>query len=149
MRVEDVPQLRQGEFAVWEGRLYEAYNNPDNFKTVVLHALPDDPEPPPHEDLAPGRAGVVVEPDALEEWYRVRWLFTWRGEDFLVVKYADGVIDGAMQALDLVWARANGLDVYGREAVFGTFPVADIEDLREERVDILASFREHGEDWLA
>jgi hypothetical protein len=95
-----------------------------------------------------GTSGRVkeIDPSELDEWYSIELRFTWRQNPFLVVKVLDdGRLLGELLGADDRWARENGLNVLDRAWVQGTFRVDEVEDLHEERTDLLTRWKErHG-----
>lgn len=84
--------------------------------------------------------GRLVDPATLDAWYSTRWVFTWRGRDFVALSRTEAEVEGQLRGVDDAWARANGLTVLEPGLAQGGFPLAEVEDLHEERRDLLAEW---------
>ena len=141
-----IPGANFCTFAEWRGRTYignTSFNDPDR---VSLYALPGEAQPgsPPSKNLRPG---VIEEVDVtdLEAWYSVKWYCTWRGREFVVLRSDGSKLLAELLGADDRWARENGLNVLDPAWVQGTFRVDEVEDLHEERTDLLAQWKKrHG-----
>ncbi|HYZ09536.1 MAG TPA: hypothetical protein VE709_13335 [Pseudonocardiaceae bacterium] len=145
MQPPAIPDVNSSTFVEWRGRTYignTSFNDPDR---VSLYALPGEVQPDrPPKDLRPGVLGEVDVTD-LEAWYSVKWYCTWRGREFVVLSSDGSKLLGELLGADDRWARENGLNVLDRAWVQGTFRVDEVEDLHEERTDLLARWkRRHG-----
>ena len=136
-----------GPVGVWRGRPYICRTSFKNSDRALLRPLPGEEVPAEFRPLA-GTSGRVkeIDPHELDEWYSIELLFTWRQNPFLVVKVLDdGRLLGELLGADDRWARENGLNVLDRAWAQGTFRVDEVEDLHEERTDLLARWKErHG-----
>ncbi len=141
-----IPDVNSSTFAEWQGRVYIGDTSFDNPDRVSLYLLPGEAQPPsmPSKNLRPG---VIEEVDItdLGAWYSVRWYCTWRGREFVVLSAKGDRLLCELLGADDRWARENGLNVLDRAWVQGTFRVDEVEDLHEERTDLLARWKErHG-----
>lgn len=84
--------------------------------------------------------GLLVDPADLEAWYSSRWVFTWRGEEFVALSRTEGEVEGQLRGVNDPWARANGLTVLEPGLAQGGFPLGEVEDLHEEHRDLLAEW---------
>jgi hypothetical protein len=136
-----------GPVGVWRGRSYICRTSFKKSSRVLLRPFPGEEAPVDFCPLA-GTSGRVkeIDPSELDEWYSIELRFTWRQNPFLVVKVLDdGRLLGELLGADDRWARENGLNVLDRAWVQGTFRVDEVEDLHEERTDLLAQWKErHG-----
>lgn len=133
-----------GPVGVWRGRSYICRTSFKNSKRVLLRPFPGE-EPPTDFGTLPGTSGRVkeIDPSELDAWYSIELRFVWRQNPFLVVKvFDDGRLLGELLGADDRWARENGLNVLDRAWVQGTFCVDDVQDLHEERTDLLAQWKE-------
>ena len=136
-----------GPVGVWHGRSYICRTSFKNSSRVLLRPFPGEEAPTGFCPLV-GTSGHIkeIDPSELDEWYSIELRFTWRQNPFLVVKVLDdGRLLGELLGADDRWARENGLNVLDRAWVQGTFRVDEVEDLHEERTDLLAQWKErHG-----
>ncbi len=87
-----------------------------------------------------------VDPRELDTWMSTKWYFSWRGREFIVVKVLEnGKLLGELLGANEPWARKNGLHVLDPAWVQGSFHVDEVEDLHEERTDLLAQWKERHE----
>ena len=146
MQPPAIPDVNSSIFAEWQGRTYighTSFNDPDR---VSLYLLPGEAQPdsPQSKSLRPGAIEEVSVTD-LEAWCSVKWYCTWRGREFVVLSSDGSKLLGELLGADDRWARENGLNVLDRAWVQGTFRVDEVEDLHEERTDLLAQWKErHG-----
>jgi hypothetical protein len=82
-----------------------------------------------------------VDPQELEAWYDTWTSFTWRGRVFVGIRAGDGRIEGRLCNGSLSWARANGLDVYGPDDVYGVFPMTEVSGLEGAATNLLDEWR--------
>lgn len=127
----------------WRGHVVAVAQSSNQRGKVLLTALPG--EAPPEEFAAIPRSrlvGLEVSPAELDEWWSTRTVFTWRGKPFTLIRDEGDRISGTLVGPDDAWAAANGLWVVERGHATGTFDRTEVEDLREERTDLLAGWRE-------
>lgn len=129
--------------ARWRGRTFTASLSFRDKNLVILKPLPGEDAPEGFAKI-PGTAGVgrEVSPTELDEWWSTRTYFRWRGKRFLLVGRDGDRLDGSLYDVDDEWARENGLHILERSVARGTFDVHEVEELHEERTDILARWRE-------
>lgn len=111
-------------------------------KGHVVLRVPRAAVPPPGFDLMPdGTMGCEVSPFDLDSWYDLNWFFTWRDKRFHAFRLTNGVVSGTLVDADQPFATANGLEIRDRAWYVGSFPLAQVVDLHEERDDRLAALR--------
>lgn len=131
------------QLARWRGQVFSAARSFRDRDKLLLKPLPGQ-DAPADFGRVPGTAGVGLEvpPTELDEWWSTRTLFTWRGRQFLVSREEGDSLHATLVDVDDRWAEENGLWVVERGHARGTFARADVEELHEERTDLLASWRE-------
>jgi hypothetical protein len=140
---------RSGRYAVYRGEAYRYWVDPADSSIVGLIPEPDGPVP---ADLAEGGApgsgapGYLVSRRGLDAMYESRWYFDWHGGEFEVVgELGTEALSGNLVTYSDDFVKENGLTVYERFVAGGTFPVEEIQNLREERTDLLAAWKaKHG-----
>lgn len=139
---------RPGEYAVYGGHTYRTGGGKSILPRItLLRTSPQDPEP---EGLAayPGEPyrAYFVHPTQLEAWYRTSSHFTWKGGGFDTVGITDGKVTGRYQGSNRPFPALDELQRMDTYVYLGQFPVSEVVDLVEDRVDLLAAWRaEHPE----
>lgn len=140
---------RPGEYAVYGGHAYRTGGGKAILPRItLLRTGPQDPVPEGLEPYpaAPERA-YFVHPAQLEAWYRTSSTFTWKGGGFETVGIAQGKVTGRYRGSDRPFPALDELERVDKYEYLGLFPVGEVEDLVEDRVDLLAAWRAaHPED---
>ncbi|NJC83985.1 hypothetical protein [Planosporangium mesophilum] len=134
-----------GMRAVWRGREYRITGDGKGLQRryFLIRLHPDDPDLEGavvyDEDL--GSCGIPIDPSELDAWYSTSWQFTWRGAPFWATHRSEDEVAGQLMGSNYNWAKANGLALFDRDWAVGQFPLSEIEDLHEERRDLLAEWK--------
>lgn len=133
-----------GMRAVWRGREYRLKSG-GGIGQRWHFLIPADPNEPHLEgavyDEKLGGYGIPIDPAELDAWYSTSWYFDWRGQGFRATSRSEDQINGHLMSGDDRWAKANGLTLFDRAWAVGLFPISEIENLREERHDLLAKWK--------
>lgn len=116
-----------GRFAGFEGATHHAFLDVESRLMVWLYPMSGGP-------------GRRVSPQKLDYWTDVWTRFTWRGQVFLALRVEDGHVEGQLCNGSLSWARANGLEVFSPDHVYGRFPLGEVSELREVQTDLLGEW---------
>ncbi|GAB1688336.1 hypothetical protein [Krasilnikovia sp. M28-CT-15] len=131
--------------AVWHGREYRMRGSSGiglQRKYFLIRLRPDGPDPDGAVyDEKLGGYGIPIDPLDLEAWYSTTWYFSWRGEPFRASARSEDEIAGTFIGMDDDWAKANGLEFLDHCWIVGKFPIAEVENLHEERQDLLAKWK--------
>jgi hypothetical protein len=84
--------------------------------------------------------GKIVPDEDLDEWYIEQMLFDWRGRQFGLIRYRDGLVSGGYGGSDNAWAAEQGLEGSPYDGWYLLdAPEDEIENVRVEKHDSLAS----------
>lgn len=141
---------RGGQVAVYRGVPYRFWT--DRALDPVMGLIPEVGDPAP-DGLAEGwsltyrACGYLVDWHELDAAFSWQWYFDWRGEEFRLAERKGAMVYGnVLRNFTKKFLDANGLKMYDRLEAGGWIPEADIENLHEERTDLLAQWKErHGE----
>lgn len=84
----------------------------------------------------------VVPIPELDAWYVDKMVLTWRGQPFGVDRIEDDRIHAGYAGTDGGWAKDNGLEGNHYDGYSGWLPRAEVEELRTDRTDYLARWKE-------
>lgn len=131
------------QFGRWRGHLVSVAQSSNERGKVLLTSPPGEKAPDEFVRIPRSRhLGLEVSPTELDEWWSTRTVFTWRGQPFTLFRDDGDRISGTLLGADDRWAAENGLWVVERGHATGTFDRSEVQDLREERTDLLAAWRE-------
>lgn len=130
---------RPGTYAVYGGHAYRTGGSRAILPRITLLREAPDPVPAGLQPYpaAPERA-YFVHPTQLEAWYATSAEFTWKGGRFTVLSVADGRVTGMYQGSNRPFPALDELERVDKYEYVGTFPPAEVENLAEDRVDLLA-----------
>ncbi|MFC1429365.1 hypothetical protein ACEZDB_01665 [Streptacidiphilus sp. N1-3] len=138
----DTPLHRGGRYAVYQGHAYWAIGDSTS-PMITLCVHEGDPVP---EGLAANRQGpadsYLVDPRNVTAWYTSSWTFRWKGEEFASYGSRNGRITGYYQGSQGSPFAEVHLTRVGAIEYEGTFPLEEVTDLTETRLDLLASWKE-------
>ncbi|WP_034268858.1 hypothetical protein [Actinospica robiniae] len=135
-------RYRAVETAVYRGTPYQAGGS-DRIKPFISLILQsDDPAPPGLQPYgAPEDAVYLVDPAELDEWYRSRWTYTWRGEPFTSIGLSEtGMLGGYYEGSNVKFADEH-LRRVGAIEYDGNVPLDEVDDLTEHREDLLQAWQ--------
>lgn len=133
----DSDVFRSGNFAVYRGHAYRAYG--DSTSSEIALAVEDgDPVPAglQADPQEPERI-YLARPTQVDAWYVSSWTFRWRGELFSCYGVRDDEVTGLYIGGNGTFASEH-LRRVGAVDYEGTFPLDEVTDPTEERVDLLA-----------
>ncbi len=121
--------LRDGYVATWHGTEYEA--SPDGSSEVRLYsATPAEG----FEELRAGRYRRIVPADEVKDLVYVRTLGNWRGEPFIVLGQHEEWLRVEYTGGKSPVATALSLEEFDYGVYQGWAPVAEVTELREQRI---------------
>ena len=134
--METTKKFHSGPACVYRGVRYNTDGSHDGLVTLF--------------DVGTGRAVTTVPIAVLDEWFTVRTVGTFIGEPFQLsmeidhTDYYMSYLGGNGSAIAAEW-RARGDDSRfwqeDRYTYFARVPIADVQDVHEEREDILTAWR--------
>ena len=138
----DAHPHRGGQYAEYQGHAYWAIG--DSGSPMVTICVRDgDPVPEGLERAPRGPAdSYLVSPRAVTAWYSASWTFRWKGEEFASYGSTNGRITGYYQGTKGSPFASVYLQRVGVIEYEGTFPLEEVTDLTETRVDLLARWKE-------
>ena len=139
----DALLYRGGRYVVYQGH---AYRSIGDSRSPMITLCVNDRDPVP-EGLEPEPQGTVgfylVNPRDVTAWYTSSWTFRWKGEEFASYGSDDGVISGYYQGTQGSPFASVHLKRVGVIEYEGTFPLEEVTDLTEDRIDLLAAWKEN------
>jgi hypothetical protein len=99
-----------------------------------------EPITPGGDDVALA-GGTTVNKADLEALFSERMLFGWKGEQFLLTKYQDGVVSGMLYNGNNTFAREHKLTGDPYMGWGGEFPEHEIDGVWIEKFDLLGSWQ--------
>lgn len=133
---------------MYNGHAYWAVGD-SNSPMITLCVRDGDPLPEalePNPDPRGPADSYLVNPQAVTAWYDSSWTFRWKGEEFASYGSGDGRITGYYQGTQGAPFASVYLKRVGVIEYEGTFPLEEVTDLTEERIDLLAAWNaEHPE----
>ena len=139
----DAPNYRAVRHVVHRGHAYWAVGDSDS-PMITLCVRDGDPVP---EGLEPnpnprGPAdSYLVDPRSVTAWYNSSWTFRWKGEEFACYGARNGRISGYYQGTKGSPFAEVYLTRVGVIEYEGTFPLEEVTDLTEKRIDLLAAWK--------
>jgi hypothetical protein len=85
----------------------------------------------------------TVHVDELDAWYRETCTATWRGQPFNVIVVDNGKAEAGYAGGEYVWAAQNGLEGDQYNGYRATLDVGELTDVRVDRTDFLARWKEN------
>jgi hypothetical protein len=138
----DTRPYRGGVRVEYRGHVYRSF---EGQPPPMIPLCTDEGAPTPDGlETAPRlREGVyLVAPGQVTAWYSSSWTFRWKGELFSSGGVRDGRVHGYYQGTK----GAAFADVYltrtGAIEYEGTFPLDEVTDLTEKRIDLLAHWKD-------
>jgi hypothetical protein len=120
--------MRDGYFALWRGREYEA--SPDGDEVRIYATEAEDG----FEEVREHRHRRIVPLKEIEDIWYVRTSATWRGEPFLILAEHDAWLRVEYTGGKAPVARALDLEEFDYGVYQGWAPAAEVTDIREHRV---------------
>jgi hypothetical protein len=91
-----------------------------------------------YEDLRVKRVPIAE----IDAWYRDEFTGKWRGQPFVLYPNRDGTMGADYVGPSQLWAEENGLEGDQYNGYRKTFNPDELEDLRVNRIDHLARWKE-------
>lgn len=120
--------MRDGYFARWRGREYEA--SPDGDEVRIYQAEPGDG----FEEVRPGRYVRAVPVAEVEDLVYIRTTCTWQGQPFIVLGQHETWLRVEYTGGRRPVAEALGLESFDFGVYQGWVRQSEVTDLREHRV---------------
>jgi hypothetical protein len=118
--------MRDGFYAGWRGREYEA--SPDGDQIRLYAGGPEDG----FAEAAPGRYVRVATPQEIDHFAYVKTWCTWRGHPFQVLGEHEDWVRVEYTGGRAPVAEALGLDMFDRGVYQAWAPRGELQDVREE-----------------
>ena len=139
----DTPDYRGGRYAVYQGHAYWSVGDSSS-PMIALCVRDGDPVPEgldPNPDPRGPAGSYLADPRNVTAWYTSSWTFRWKGEEFASYGSHDGRISGYYQGTKGSPFAEVYLTRVGVIEYEGTFPLEEVTDLTEKRIDLLAAWK--------
>jgi hypothetical protein len=138
----DTRPYRGGVCVVYQEHVYRSFQGHPS--SMIPLCVDEGASPPDGLDSAPLlREGVyLVDFRSVTAWYSSSWTFRWKGELFDSGGVRDGRIHGYYRGTKGAAFADAHLIRMGAIEYEGTFPLEEVTDLTETRVDLLARWKE-------
>ncbi|HEX8868344.1 MAG TPA: hypothetical protein VF821_21980 [Lentzea sp.] len=128
--------------ARWKNELYYAGPN-ENDRLWIVKIDGQDYRTNEVFEQSRDRQLKLVPIQELEEWYREKMTATWKDQPFNVTSVVNGKAHAGYAGGEYVWAAQQGLDGDQYNGYNGTFDVDELENVRVDRTDYLARWKEN------